>query len=181
VVINQGQVLLLQREDVHVWALPGGEIEPGESVAQAAVREVREETGLGVELVRLVGLYAHPNFPGDSHSAVFVAAPLRGTLRPQESEVLAVQYFSSDALPEHVLWWHQQPIQDVLVGIGGSAVWLQQPTWPFQDEITPQQFFEWRSRGEIPDHFRQAAWNAWCRLPLPGEQTCEVRGHETMG
>ncbi len=171
VVIDQGQILLIPREDLHVWALPGGQIEPDESVAQAAIREALEETGLEVELLRLVGIYAHPNWPGDSHSAVFVATPIRGTLRPQDGEALAVQYFSPDALPERMLWWHQQPIQDALAGVGGSAVWSQHINWPFPKDITPQQFFEWRSRGEIPDDFRQTAWDAWCRLPELDDQT----------
>jgi ADP-ribose pyrophosphatase YjhB (NUDIX family) len=51
-VIEDGRVLLTQREDFPVWCLPGGGVDPGESLAQAAVREVREETGLEVELER---------------------------------------------------------------------------------------------------------------------------------
>lgn len=174
VVVDQGRVLLIQREDIQSWALPGGQTEPGESVAQAAMREVLEETGLEVELRRLVGIYAHPHWPGDSHSAIFLATPLRGTLRPQESEALAVQYFSPDALPQRLLWWHHQPILDALAGVGGSAVWSQHLIWPFQNDVTPQQFYEWRSRGEIPDQFRQAFWDTLCRPPQSGEQTREV-------
>ena len=174
VVIKQGQILLIQREDLHVWAIPGGQIEAGESAAQAAVREVQEETGLEVMLQRLVGLYSHPHWPGDNHSAVFAATPVRGTLTPQEGEALAVQYFPCDSLPERLLWWHRQPIQDALAGKGGSVAWLQHTTWSFQDEVTPEQFLEWRRRGEIPDHFRQAAWDAWCRPPRQDEQILEI-------
>ncbi|HLZ55533.1 MAG TPA: NUDIX domain-containing protein [Ktedonosporobacter sp.] len=59
VVIDNGQILLIQREDFKVWALPGGQIEAGESVAQAAIREVREETGIEVELTSLVASTTH--------------------------------------------------------------------------------------------------------------------------
>jgi ADP-ribose pyrophosphatase YjhB (NUDIX family) len=59
-VIEDGRVLLTQREDFEVWCLPGGQVESGESLAQAAVREVREETGLHIELLRLVGIYSRP-------------------------------------------------------------------------------------------------------------------------
>lgn len=56
VVISDGQVLLIKRRDVEVWALPGGAIDSGESIAQAAVREVKEETGIDIHLVRLDGV-----------------------------------------------------------------------------------------------------------------------------
>jgi ADP-ribose pyrophosphatase YjhB (NUDIX family) len=45
-VIQDGQILLTQREDFEVWCLPGGEVDACESIAQAAVREALEETGL---------------------------------------------------------------------------------------------------------------------------------------
>ncbi len=48
-VIEDGRVLLTQREDFEVWCLPGGQVESGESLAQAAAREVREETGTTVD------------------------------------------------------------------------------------------------------------------------------------
>ncbi|MGX9349565.1 NUDIX domain-containing protein, partial [Microbacterium sp. KNMS] len=43
------------------WCLPGGRLDPGESAAETCVREVLEETGLRVEVVRLVGLYSNPH------------------------------------------------------------------------------------------------------------------------
>src|SRR5579885_3187653 len=50
VVQDAGRVLLIKREDFEVWALPAGGVESGETLAQTAIREVREETGLVVEL-----------------------------------------------------------------------------------------------------------------------------------
>ncbi|SRR6266704_1975788 len=67
VVIDAGRILLVQREDFKTWGLPGGHVEDGESVAQAAVREVLEETGFEVELTRLVGIYIRPRWPEDNH------------------------------------------------------------------------------------------------------------------
>ena len=47
-ILKDGRILLVKREDFEIWSLPGGHVESGESVAQAAIREVREETGLRV-------------------------------------------------------------------------------------------------------------------------------------
>ena len=60
VVDDQGRILLHRRRDNDKWALPGGAMELGESVAECAVREVKEETGLDVEAVSIVGIYSDP-------------------------------------------------------------------------------------------------------------------------
>ena len=55
-----GEVLLIRRSDNDNWALPGGAIDIGESLAQAAFRETREETGVDCEITGLVGIYTDP-------------------------------------------------------------------------------------------------------------------------
>jgi ADP-ribose pyrophosphatase YjhB (NUDIX family) len=60
VVDQQGEILLQRRADNDRWALPGGTMEIGETLADAVIREVREETGLDVEPVRIVGVYSDP-------------------------------------------------------------------------------------------------------------------------
>ncbi len=57
---DAGRVLLIQRTDNDLWAIPGGAQDVGETTAAAAVREVREETGLDVEVTGLVGIYSDP-------------------------------------------------------------------------------------------------------------------------
>jgi len=57
---GEGRVLLQRRRDSGLWALPGGVMEMGDSLPGAAVREVREETGLEVEITGLVGTYTDP-------------------------------------------------------------------------------------------------------------------------
>jgi ADP-ribose pyrophosphatase YjhB (NUDIX family) len=54
------EILLMQRSDNGMWTLPGGHVEPGESLTDAALREVLEETGWKIELGRLVGVYSDP-------------------------------------------------------------------------------------------------------------------------
>jgi ADP-ribose pyrophosphatase YjhB (NUDIX family) len=56
----RGDILLIRRSDNDNWALPGGAIDLGESLAQAAVREVREESGIDCEITGLVGIYTDP-------------------------------------------------------------------------------------------------------------------------
>ncbi|MCG5462984.1 NUDIX domain-containing protein [Micromonospora sp. MED01] len=58
---EQGRVLLIQRTDNGLWALPGGAQDFGEYIAEAAVRETREETGIVVEVTGVVGIYTNPN------------------------------------------------------------------------------------------------------------------------
>jgi 8-oxo-dGTP pyrophosphatase MutT (NUDIX family) len=55
-----GQILMIKRSDNDNWAIPGGGIELGESLIQAAVRETHEETGIDCEITGLVGIYTDP-------------------------------------------------------------------------------------------------------------------------
>lgn len=57
---ENGRILLVKRRDNTLWALPGGGHDIGESIEQTAVREVKEETGLDVEVTCLVGIYTNP-------------------------------------------------------------------------------------------------------------------------
>jgi ADP-ribose pyrophosphatase YjhB (NUDIX family) len=60
-VVNQaGAILMIRRSDNDNWAVPGGAIDLGESMVQAAVRETREETGIECEITGLVGIYTDP-------------------------------------------------------------------------------------------------------------------------
>jgi ADP-ribose pyrophosphatase YjhB (NUDIX family) len=58
---DQGRILLIRRTDNKYWSIPGGGMEPGESVREAAVREVKEETGIDCEITGLVGVYSNPH------------------------------------------------------------------------------------------------------------------------
>ncbi|WP_019631089.1 NUDIX domain-containing protein [Actinomadura atramentaria] len=57
---DNGEILMIRRTDNDNWAVPGGAIDLGESVAQAAVRETKEETGIDCEITGLVGIYSDP-------------------------------------------------------------------------------------------------------------------------
>lgn len=57
---DQGRIALVHRRDNDLWALPGGGMDLGESIVQCVVREVKEETGLDVEVTGLIGVYTNP-------------------------------------------------------------------------------------------------------------------------
>ncbi|MBP2340268.1 8-oxo-dGTP pyrophosphatase MutT (NUDIX family) [Saccharothrix coeruleofusca] len=57
---DDGRILLIHKVDNDLWALPGGGHDPGESIIDTVVREVREETGLDVQVTSLVGTYTDP-------------------------------------------------------------------------------------------------------------------------
>jgi 8-oxo-dGTP pyrophosphatase MutT (NUDIX family) len=57
---DDGEVLLIRRSDNDNWAVPGGAVDLGESVAEAAIRETREESGIDCQITGLVGIYSDP-------------------------------------------------------------------------------------------------------------------------
>ena len=103
---DEGRVLLVRHAEGNDWSTPGGMIEPYEIPADAAVREMYEETGLYVELTRLVGVFGggactstYSN--GDKLSwvsTVFAGTRLRGELRADGIETLDARYFTVDEM-----------------------------------------------------------------------------------
>ncbi|MCG3756327.1 NUDIX hydrolase [Amycolatopsis sp. Poz14] len=58
---DEGRILMIRRTDNDLYAIPGGQLELGETLVQAVVREVREETGIECEVTGVVGLYSNPD------------------------------------------------------------------------------------------------------------------------
>jgi ADP-ribose pyrophosphatase YjhB (NUDIX family) len=126
VILDQaGRVLLIRRGDGRGWSLPGGMMEPGEMIVECLIREVREETGLEVEPVRLVGIYSDPaytqiTYPNGDRvhfvSATFHCRVTGGELRADGEESLEVAYFSARDLPDPVVCDHEARIHDALSG-----------------------------------------------------------------
>jgi 8-oxo-dGTP pyrophosphatase MutT (NUDIX family) len=91
VVNDQGEILMIHRTDNDNWAVPGGGMDLGESITDAAVRETQEETGITCEVTGLVGIYTNPHHVilytsngevRQEFSIVFTAQPVGGQLRP---------------------------------------------------------------------------------------------------
>lgn len=125
------EILLMQRSDNGHWGLPGGHVEPGESVAEAALREVLEETGWRIELGRLVGVYSDPSrqvvetVRGERAQLVnlcFDAIALRQLAATTPDEALAVGFFPRTRLPEPLVPIHGIRIQDCFAGGDAARV-----------------------------------------------------------
>jgi ADP-ribose pyrophosphatase YjhB (NUDIX family) len=107
-----GRLLLIHKADNDLWALPGGGHDPGESITQTVVREVREETGVDVEVTGLVGTYTDPRHvmaydDGEvrqQFSLCFTARPLSCDARGDGVETLAADWVDVSrlaSLPMH--------------------------------------------------------------------------------
>ncbi len=105
VINEQGQILLIQRADNGLWAMPGGAFEVGETPAQGAVREALEETGVRCRAVSLVGVFDSRlcNTPTRHHlyQFVFLCEPLDIEPEPPSHsiEIMGMGWFPEDALP----------------------------------------------------------------------------------
>jgi ADP-ribose pyrophosphatase YjhB (NUDIX family) len=171
-IFQAGQILLTRREDFEVWCLPGGAVDDGESLAQAAMREAREETGLEVELTRLVGVYSRPTGWHSMHLVLFAARPIGGALRPDPHEVVEIGYFDLNALPEPVMAGHRQKIVDAFGGAQGH-VWSHEITWPFAPDITRQELYAMRDGSGLS---RQEFYIQRLLKNGEGEMTRELEG-----
>lgn len=142
------EILLMRRADNGHWGLPGGFVELGESVADAARREVVEETGWSIEVGRLIGVYSDPATQvvdyssADGVEAVATGQPEVGTGRGRvqivnlcfraravaqgepttPDETLEMGFFPADALPEPFVPIHTVRIEDGLAGNPEAAV-----------------------------------------------------------
>lgn len=148
-IIESGNVLLTKREDFEVWCLPGGSVEDGETLAEGAIREAKEETGLDVELTRLVGVYSRlGGGMRDVHAVLYAAKPVGGELKTQPNETIEVAYFPFDALPDELLFGHKKRIQDAVCDRSGMSV-RQEIKITDKNIYTRQGLYEMRDRSGL--------------------------------
>lgn len=169
-VLDEGRVLLTRRQDFPIWCLPGGGIDGGESAAAAAVREVREETGLEVALTRLVGVYSRPNWsPAGNHEVLYAARVVGGALVRETAETSDAAFLLPGELPPNLNWWHRQRIADALTP-GPAVSWLQDTIWPFGTLSGPEVYAQ-RAAGLLDLDALAAEFSA---LPPAGAERREL-------
>lgn len=115
------QILLMRRSDNRHWGLPGGYVEPGESVRVATEREVREETGYEIAVGRLVGVYSDPGTQvieyDDRRRVQAINLCFRAVAGAQgvpttPDETLDVGFFDTEALPRPFVPIHEIRVSD---------------------------------------------------------------------
>lgn len=115
---EEGSVLLIRRaSDPYEgqWALPGGFVEVGETLEEAAAREAEEETGLKVEIVRLVGVYSAPDRDPRGHnvSCAYLARVREGELSAASD---AAEASFLDPSTVELAFDHEKIVADALSG-----------------------------------------------------------------
>ena len=118
------KIVLVRRNTVPFrgyWALPGGRAEPNETVEQAIIREVKEETGLDVEIVTKIGEYHEQGIQDgveyDYYPACFLVKIIGGNMKGQRSEIQDIQLFSFDSIPKNLAFVHSEMIKDYLASL----------------------------------------------------------------
>jgi 8-oxo-dGTP diphosphatase len=119
ILCSEDRVLLIKRDTLPFkgcWALPGGRMDPGETVEQTCIREVKEETGLEVEIVHTLGDYHEYGFREgvnyDYYPTCFVVRVVGGEVVRQESEVQEIRFFGFNELPDQLAFKHDQMLSD---------------------------------------------------------------------
>ena len=133
---DNNRVLLVRHVEGNDWTTPGGMIEPYETPSNAAVREMWEETGLHVELTRVIGVFggglcASTYSNGDKVSwvsTVFAGRPVQGVLRPDGEETLEARYFAHTETRDIRCKPHVQLFLEAAYSLQQKAQ-FQQPTW----------------------------------------------------
>lgn len=120
-----GRILLEKRKDCGMWGLPGGKIEPGETIEQAAMRESKEETGLDTQITALIGVYSDPGTRivtyldnGDvAHLIdIILAAKITGGSLSVSEESEDLQFFLTSNLPDDLIPPVVMPLADYIAG-----------------------------------------------------------------
>ncbi|MDX1415825.1 MAG: NUDIX domain-containing protein [Candidatus Promineifilaceae bacterium] len=122
IIDHYGDILLIQRDDTHTLAPPGGAAEIGELPTETVAREVREETGLIVMPVRLVGMY-FVTFRSKDYLSLTFRCIMRGGEISTSHESPKAGFFKTDPFPNPMLNFHKERIEKSLSHHGGPPYW----------------------------------------------------------
>ena len=120
-ILPDGKIVLVRRRDTGKWSLPGGVVDWGENIATTVRRELAEETGLELQLIRrLVGVYSSPDRDPRMHSiSVLVEVEALGNFKIKDTrEVLEVRAFIPEELPlGNLSHDHDRQLKDYFNGL----------------------------------------------------------------
>ncbi|WP_455464276.1 NUDIX hydrolase N-terminal domain-containing protein [Candidatus Hodarchaeum mangrovi] len=109
VINSKGEILLIQRADNQMWAMPGGLLEVGETPAEGVIREIFEETGIECQAIELIGIFDsrfwQTSFPFHMYHLLFLCSPIKSSharTATHEHETLTIDWFKESSLPEKI-------------------------------------------------------------------------------
>lgn len=114
--IDQGIILIKRKNPPAGWAIPGGFVDYGETLEKAAIREMKEETSLDINLGRQFHTYSNPDRDPRHHtvSTIFIAT---ATGTPEAADdAIDIGIFTKDNLPEDIAFDHRQILEDYFNG-----------------------------------------------------------------
>ena len=112
-----GGIVLIERKNPPFgWALPGGFVDYGETLEKAVCREMKEETGLDIDIIRQFHTYSDPKRDPRHHTVtVMFIATASGTLKAGDDAGKA-EIFTRETLPEEITFDHRQILEDYFRG-----------------------------------------------------------------
>lgn len=114
--IREGQVLLIRHTYMEGWYLPGGGLKRGETLETAIRREAREEAGVKMGALTLVGAYSKFEKIKSDHNILFLCTDFEG-MDEHDAEIAEVKMFALDSLPKDIHAGHRRRIEEYRQGI----------------------------------------------------------------
>jgi ADP-ribose pyrophosphatase YjhB (NUDIX family) len=109
---QHGIILIKRKFPPYGWAIPGGFVDYGERVENAAIREAKEETNLDVSLSDLLGIYSDPSRDNRGHTASVVYIAHAVGVPTAQDDALAVGVFTQDKIPADLAFDHNEILAD---------------------------------------------------------------------
>lgn len=115
---KKGIILIERKNPPYGWAIPGGFVDYGESLEEAAIREAKEETGLDIELIRQFYTYSDPGRDPRHHTVTTVYIAKAKGIPKEGSDAKDIGVFTKKNLPKQLAFDHEKILNDYFTYIG---------------------------------------------------------------